>query len=89
MLKKKYSQVAILKLKHYGFLHLIAYLYLYNSLLFIFQISNSLSKKMKNFEWYKIRDQCILTIKLYIYIDNIIHIVFIILIVILSKRNEN
>ena len=36
---KKVSQVEILKLEHCGFSNLVAYLYPYKILLFIFQIS--------------------------------------------------
>ena len=42
---KKGSQIAILKIEHCGFLHLLAYLYLQKLVIFIFQISNSFEKK--------------------------------------------
>ena len=44
---KRFHKVALSKVEHICFLHLVAYLYLYNSLIFIFQISDSFSEKMK------------------------------------------
>ena len=44
---KKFPQVAILKVEHCGFLHLVAYLYLHKTLWFIVQISNSFDKNCK------------------------------------------